>query len=99
MLSGYLDDEFNKCLVTTSTDPKMGKILLNAEKLTKGNFNITVPLRDHYLEKQFKEMGMENNYDNRAAFYELIYSTPNLGNYTTGAVLTDELIKRPDKKF
>jgi len=29
----------------------------------------------------------------------MIYSTPNLGNYTTGAVLTDELIKRPDKKF
>lgn len=42
---------------------------------------------------------MENNYDNRAEFYEMIYSTPNLGNYTTGAVLTDELIKRPDKKF
>lgn len=29
----------------------------------------------------------------------MIYSTPNLGQYTSGAILTDELIRHPDKKF
>jgi len=42
---------------------------------------------------------MENNFKNREAFYELVYTTPNLGNYTSGAILTDELIRHPDQKF
>lgn len=32
-------------------------------------------------------------------FYELVYSTQNLGNFTSGVILTDELIRHPERKF
>lgn len=86
-------------MVSDQEDPKFSELLINTDKLTKNSFNITVPLRDFYLEKQFEEIGMVNNMRNREVFYELVYTTPNLGNYTSGAVLTDELIRRPDQKF
>lgn len=97
--SDYMDEQFYNCMVLGEEDEKYGEILLNADKLTRGSFNILMPLRDHYLESQFEEIGIENIPKYRTAFYELIYSTPNLGNYTSGAVLTEELIRRPDKKF
>lgn len=94
-----MDDLFKKFHLPYPDDEKTNQLMINAEKLTKGTFNITVPLRDYYLDAQLKEIGIENNEENRASFYDLIYSSPNLGNYTTGALLTDELIRRPDRKF
>ena len=92
----FMDEQFLLECLAQSQDPKYEQLLLNVEKLTKGAFNITVPLRDQDLKTQLEEVGMENNFKNREAFYELVYTTPNLGNYTSGAVLTDELIRHPD---
>ena len=58
-----------------------------------------MPLRDDYLNEQLEELCLESNPENREKFYEMLYSTPNLGQYTSGAILTDELIRHPDKKF
>ena len=42
----YMDEQFLLECLAQSTDPKYEELLLNVEKLTKGAFNITVPLRD-----------------------------------------------------
>lgn len=91
-----MDQQFFDEQVVHYEDPKFREILINAEKLTRGRFNITVPLREDYLKDQFDEIGLTNDFANREKFYEMIYSTPNLGNYTSGAILTDELIRHPE---
>lgn len=95
----HMDKMFFDQMFYNYEDEKYREILINTEKLTRGRFNITVPLRDPYLNDQFDEIGLKNDFANREKFYELIYSTPNLGQYTSGAILTDELIRHPDKKF
>ena len=97
--SNYMDEQFYNDMISFQEDPKYRDILINTDKLTKDAFNITVPLRYDDIGEQFQQIGMENTLENREAFYELLYTTPNLGNYTSGAILTDELIRHPDQKF
>ena len=91
--SDYMDDMFYDEVICGKKDPQHRELQIITDKLTKESFNFTVPLRDYFLEEQFEEIGLENTLENRKAFYEMLYSTPNLGNYTSGAILTDELIR------
>ena len=95
----HFDVQFYHEMLHSYEDPKYREILINTDKLTKNAFNITVPYREVDLIDLFKEIGMEDTSENRQAFYELIYSTPKLSDYMTGAILTDELIRHPEKKF
>jgi len=47
--SCYMDEQFLLECLAQSHDPKIEELLLNTEKLTKGAFNITVPLREQCL--------------------------------------------------
>lgn len=94
-----MDDYFYGDMLYYEENPKYRELLTNTGKLTQESFNFTVPLRDEDLNYQFFEIGMDNSWGNRQDFYELIYSTPDLNQYLRGAILTDELIRRPDKKF
>jgi fructose-bisphosphate aldolase, class I len=46
------------------------------------------------IEKRLAEVGVESTEDNRRAWRELMFSTPGLGRYISGAILFDETIRQ-----
>lgn len=62
MKSDYMDNQFLlEGLNFFEEDSRLRDLLINTEKLTRGNFNIIVPLRDKYLRQQFEEIGIPND--------------------------------------
>jgi fructose-bisphosphate aldolase class I len=49
------------------------------------------------IAKRFAGVGIENTEENRRAYRELLLSTPNLGEYISGAILYDETIRQSTK--
>jgi fructose-bisphosphate aldolase class I len=46
------------------------------------------------IEKRFAEIGVESTVENRRAYRELLFTTPNLHDYISGVILFDETIKQ-----
>ncbi len=46
------------------------------------------------IEKRFAEIGVESTVDNRRAYRELLFTTPNLHDFISGVILFDETIKQ-----
>ncbi len=46
------------------------------------------------IEKRFAEIGLESTVENRQAYRELLFTTPNLHDYISGVILFDETIKQ-----
>lgn len=44
--------------------------------------------------KRFEKINLENNIANRQRYRELLYTTPNLNEYITGAIMYDETIRQ-----
>lgn len=49
------------------------------------------------IAKRFDGVGIPNSEDNRRAYRELLLTTPNLGDYISGAILYDETIRQSTK--
>ncbi|MHC9084854.1 class I fructose-bisphosphate aldolase [Luteimonas sp. RIT-PG2_3] len=49
------------------------------------------------IAKRFEGVGIPNNEENRRAYRELLLTTPNLGQYVSGAILYDETIRQSTK--
>ena len=49
------------------------------------------------IAKRFAGVGIENNEENRRAYRELLLTTPNIGQYISGAILFDETIRQSTK--
>ena len=46
------------------------------------------------IEKRFKEIGLSSTEDNRRAYREMLFTTPNLGRFISGAILFDETLRQ-----
>ena len=46
------------------------------------------------IEKRFKEIGLPSTEDNRRAYREMLFTTPNLGRFISGAILFDETLRQ-----
>ena len=46
------------------------------------------------IEKRFAEVGIENTEDNRRAYRELLFSTPEIENYLSGVIMFDETVRQ-----
>ena len=46
------------------------------------------------IAKRFAGVGVENSEENRRAYREMLLTTPNLGNYISGAILFDETLRQ-----
>jgi fructose-bisphosphate aldolase, class I len=46
------------------------------------------------IAKRFAGVGIENSEENRRAYREMLLTTPNLGNYISGAILFDETLRQ-----
>lgn len=54
------------------------------------------------IAKRFKSINVENNEANRRDYRELLFTTPNIGNYISAAILFEETLNhssRSGKKF
>src|SRR6476620_5909140 len=49
------------------------------------------------IAKRFAGVGIENTEENRRAYRELLLTTPNLGEYISGAILYDETLRQSTK--
>ena len=49
------------------------------------------------IAKRFAGVGIENTEENRRAYREMLLTTPNLGEYISGAILFDETIRQSTK--
>ena len=49
------------------------------------------------IAKRFAGVGIENTEENRRAYRELLLTTPNLGQYISGAILFDETLRQSTK--
>ena len=49
------------------------------------------------IKKRFDLINLESNFENRRKYRELLFSTPDLGNFISGVILFDETIKQKDK--
>jgi len=49
------------------------------------------------IAKRFQGVGIENTEENRRAYREMLLTTPNLGEYISGAILFDETIRQSTK--
>jgi len=49
------------------------------------------------IAKRFAGVGIDNTEENRRAYRELLLSTPNLGQYISGAILYDETLRQSTK--
>lgn len=45
------------------------------------------------IEKRFKEIDLPSTEDNRRAYREMLFTTPNLGRFISGAILFDETLR------
>ena len=50
------------------------------------------------IEKRFKSIGVPSTEENRRAYRDLLFTTPELGNYISGAILFDESLRQSDSK-
>jgi fructose-bisphosphate aldolase, class I len=50
------------------------------------------------IEKRFKSIGVPSTEENRRAYRDLLFTTPELGNYISGAILFDETLRRSDSR-
>lgn len=48
------------------------------------------------IEKRFSEYGIENNEENRRAYRELLFTTPEIENYISGVIMYEETISQND---
>jgi fructose-bisphosphate aldolase class I len=46
------------------------------------------------IKRRFDAIGVENNEDNRRAYRELLFRTPDIGKYISGVILYDETIRQ-----
>ena len=49
------------------------------------------------IDKRFKTIGLANTEDHRRAYRELLFSTPNFGEFISGVILYDETIRQKAK--
>jgi len=50
------------------------------------------------IEKRFKSIGVPSTEENRRAYRDLLFTTPELGNYISGAILFDETLRQSDSR-
>jgi fructose-bisphosphate aldolase class I len=50
------------------------------------------------IEKHFKEYGIVSNEENRRAYREMLFTTPGLGRFVSGAILFDETLRQNTTK-
>ncbi|HEY0662348.1 MAG TPA: class I fructose-bisphosphate aldolase [Lysobacter sp.] len=58
---------------------------------------IAIDESNNTIAKRFAGVGIENTEEQRRAYRELLLSTPNLGQYISGAILYDETIRQSTK--
>jgi fructose-bisphosphate aldolase class I len=58
---------------------------------------IAIDESNNTIAKRFAGVGIENSEEHRRAYRELLLSTPNLGQYISGAILYDETIRQSTK--
>src|SRR6185503_15174569 len=46
------------------------------------------------IEKRFKAIGVESTEENRRTYRDLLFATPELGNYISGVILFDETLRQ-----
>jgi len=46
------------------------------------------------IEKRFKSLGVTATEENRRAYRELLFTTPDLGNFISGVILFDETLRQ-----
>src|SRR4051812_12575845 len=46
------------------------------------------------IEKRFAKFNIENTEDNRRAYREMFFRTPDIGNYISGVILFDETFRQ-----
>ena len=50
------------------------------------------------IEKRFKSIGVSSTEENRRAYRDLLFTTPELGNYISGAILFEETLRQSDSR-
>jgi len=65
--------------------------------VAKGKGIIAIDESNATIKKRFDSVGVENSEENRRAYREMLLTTPNLGDYISGAILYDETLRQSTK--
>lgn len=65
--------------------------------VAKGKGIIAIDESNATIKKRFDSVGVECTEENRRAYREMLLSTPNLGEYISGAILFDETLRQKTK--
>ena len=61
-------------------------------KLLTGKGILAIDESTKTIGKRLQSIGVENNEENRHAYRDLLFATPGLGKYISGAILFDETL-------
>lgn len=76
-------------------NPFKDELMQNARLLsTEGKGILASDESNATCGKRFEKINLENNIANRQRYRELLYTTPNLNEYITGAIMYDETIRQ-----
>ena len=65
--------------------------------VAKGKGIIAIDESNATIKKRFDTVGVECTEENRRAYREMLLTTPNLGDYISGAILYDETLRQKTK--
>ena len=65
--------------------------------VARGNGIIAIDESTGTIAKRFESVGIANSEEHRRAYRELLLTTPNLGDYISGAILYDETLRQSTK--
>ena len=75
----------------------MNELMKNARKLaTPGRGILASDESNGTCGKRFEDIGLENSEEMRRKYREMLYSTPDLGKYVSGAIMFDETCRQKD---
>jgi len=74
------------------------ELVVNARKIASpGRGILAADESTGTIQKRFEAIKLENTEENRRAYRELLFSTPHLGNYISGAILYEETLYQKTK--
>lgn len=82
-----------KCSAIKAQTPYADELIATANKIaTKGHGILAMDESNATCGKRLDSIGMENTEANRLAYRELLVTTPNLGDFISGAILFEETL-------
>ncbi len=93
-LDGVLGAEKLQGLAKAELEKRANLRLIARSLMTSGKGVLAADASDRNLAGQFAKFGIPDTSSNRRDYRELILATPNLKNYISGIILSDQLVRR-----